>query len=214
MKNLLSLIAVAAIAASTQAASLALYMPEKANLKAPPVFTARFTTSKGVFDITVHRDWAPYGADRFYNLVKAGFFDNAIFFRVVQGFMVQFGIHGDPKIASKWEAAQIPDDKNSGHSNSRGMVTYATAGPNTRTTQVFISFKDNSFLDNQGFTPFGQVTKGMDVVDKLYNGYGDGPPQGMGPDQGRIQSEGNAYLKKEFPKMDYIKTAVIVANAK
>jgi len=130
------------------------------------------------------------------------------FFRVIPNFMAQFGIHGNPSVMSAWRTAQIKDDPVKG-SNTRGMVVFATAGPNTRTTQLFINFKDNSSLDKQGFAPFGEVTKGMDVVDKIFDGYGEGAPRGKGPEQGRIQNEGNAYLTKDFPKMDYIKTATI-----
>jgi len=176
--------------------------------QAPATFNANFDTSKGLFVITVHRDWAPNGADRFYNLVKNGFYDDVRFFRVIDGFMAQFGIHGNPAVASAWRNAQIKDDPVK-QSNKRGYVVFATAGPNTRTTQLFINFGDNAALDKQGFSPFGEVTKGMDVVDKIYNGYGEGAPRGKGPDQGRTQAEGNAYLTKDFPKLDYIKTATI-----
>jgi peptidyl-prolyl cis-trans isomerase A (cyclophilin A) len=176
--------------------------------QAPATFKANFDTSKGMFVVEVHRDWAPRGADRFYNLVKSGFFNNTRFFRVIQGFMVQFGIHGDPAVSSEWRAARIQDDPVKG-SNKRGFVTFATAGPGTRTTQVFINFGDNVALDKQGFAPFGEVVSGMDVVDKLYSEYGEGAPRGKGPDQGRLQGEGNAYLMKEFPRLDYIKTATI-----
>jgi len=191
-------------AASDQAALLA---PEKATEPAPAVFKAKFATTKGDFVIEVHRDWAPRGADRFYNLVKLGFFDDAAFFRAINGFMVQFGIHGSPQVSAKWRDANIPDDPAAGQSNKRGAVTFATAGPNTRTTQLFINYGDNANLDGMGFTPFGLVVEGMDVVDNLYKGYGEGAPQGRGPDQGRLQSEGNAYLKQDFPQLDYIKTA-------
>jgi peptidyl-prolyl cis-trans isomerase A (cyclophilin A) len=182
--------------------------PAALNAKAPAVYQAKFDTSKGPFVIEVHRDWAPRGADRFYNLVKNGFFDNARFFRVIEGFMVQFGINGDPKIAGVWRDADIKDDPVK-QSNERGTVTFATAGPNTRTTQVFINFADNAPLDGQGFSPFGKVVSGMEVVDSLYGGYGEGAPNGNGPDQGRIQSQGNAYLEQDFPKLDFIKTATI-----
>jgi peptidyl-prolyl cis-trans isomerase A (cyclophilin A) len=158
--------------------------------------------------VEVHRDWAPRGADRFYNLVKNGFFDNARFFRVIEGFMVQFGINGDPNIAAVWRDADIKDDPVK-QSNQRGTITFATAGPNTRTTQVFINFGDNAALDGQGFSPFGKVVSGMEVVDKLYGGYGEGAPNGNGPDQGLVQSQGNAYLEQDFPKLDFIKTATI-----
>ena len=183
--------------------------PSALKEQAPATYKVNFDTSKGAFEITVHRDWAPIGADRFYNLVKNGFYDDVRFFRVIPDFMVQFGIHGNPAVMSAWRPAQIKDDPVK-QSNKAGYVTFATAGPNTRTTQVFINFGDNAGLDKQGFAPFGQVTKGMDVVNKIYSGYGEGAPRGKGPDQGRIQSEGNAYLTKDFPRMDYIKSATIV----
>ena len=176
---------------------------------APATFTANFDTSAGPFVITVHRDWAPAGADRFYNLVKNGFFTNVRFFRAIPNFMVQFGIHGDPAIASQWRNARLPVDKVV-KSNTRGMITYAMGGsPDTRTTQMFINFKNNANLDAMGFAPFGEVTTGMENVDKIYQGYGEGAPRGQGPDQGRVQAEGNAYLMKDFPKMDYIKAVTI-----
>ena len=183
--------------------------PAALNAKAPEVYQAKFATSKGTFVVEVHRDWAPRGADRFYNLVKNGFYDNARFFRVIEGFMVQFGINGDPNIARVWRDADIKDDPVKA-SNERGTITFATAGPNTRTTQVFINFGDNAALDGQGFSPFGKVVSGMEVVDSLYGGYGEGAPHGNGPDQGRVQSQGNAYLEQDFPKLDFIKTATIV----
>jgi peptidyl-prolyl cis-trans isomerase A (cyclophilin A) len=176
--------------------------------QAPAVYKARFDTSKGVFVIEVTRDWAPKAADRFYNLVKYGFYDNVRFFRVISGFMVQFGISGDPAIMARWRAAQISDDPVT-QSNKRGTITFATAGPNTRTSQVFINFADNSRLDESGFAPFGRVVSGMNVVDALNAEYGEGAPRGRGPDQSRLQSEGNAYLAKDFPRMDYVKKATI-----
>jgi peptidyl-prolyl cis-trans isomerase A (cyclophilin A) len=182
--------------------------PAALNEQGPPTYKVRFNTSKGSFVVEVHRDWAPNGADRFYNLVKNGFYDDTRFFRVVSGFMVQFGINGDPKVAAPWRSATIKDDAVK-QSNRRGTITFATAGPDTRTSQVFINFADNSPLDRQGFSPFGQVTSGMSVVDALYNGYGEGAPSGRGPDQSRIQREGNAYLKKDFPNLDYIQKATI-----
>jgi peptidyl-prolyl cis-trans isomerase A (cyclophilin A) len=190
------------------AMSQALMNPAALTEQAPPDYKANFDTSKGTFEIQVHRDWAPAGADRFYNLVKNGFFDNTRFFRVVSGFMVQFGLHGDPNVSAQWRQARIRDDQVK-QSNTRGMVTFATAGPNTRTTQVFINFGDNNRLDGMGFAPFGQVVSGMNVVDALYSGYGEGAPGGNGPEQGRIQQEGNAYLTKDFAKLDYIKKATI-----
>jgi peptidyl-prolyl cis-trans isomerase A (cyclophilin A) len=176
--------------------------------KAPDTYKAKFETSKGDFVLTVHRAWAPLGADRFYNLVKGGFYDETRFFRVLDDFMAQVGINGNPAVQSAWRDARIADDPVKGN-NKRGFASFATAGPGTRTTQFFINFKDNSTLDKSGFAPFGEVTSGMDVVDKLYSGYGEGGPRGKGPEQGKLQSEGNAYLQKEFPKLDYIKKATI-----
>jgi peptidyl-prolyl cis-trans isomerase A (cyclophilin A) len=159
--------------------------------------------------IEVTRAWAPRGADRFYNLVKVGYYDDVAFFRVIDGFMVQFGIHGDPAANLAWHQARIADDPVT-QSNKRGMVTYAMAGPDSRTTQLFINFKDNVNLDGQGFAPFGTVVEGLSVVDSLYSGYGEGAPSGLGPEQGRAQAEGNAYLRASFPKLDFIKTARLV----
>lgn len=177
--------------------------------KAPDTFKATFDTSKGPIVIEVHRAWAPVGADRFYNLVKNGFYDDTRFFRVLDGFMAQIGINGNPSIQSNWRTATIQDDPVK-ESNKRGYVTFAKSGaPNSRSTQIFINYRDNSSLDRQGFAPFGQVVSGMDVVDKLYSGYGEGAPSGRGPEQGKIQAEGNAYLVKDFPKLDYVKKAMI-----
>jgi peptidyl-prolyl cis-trans isomerase A (cyclophilin A) len=187
--------------------------PAELNETAPETYQARFTTPKGDFVVEVTRAWAPHGADRFYNLVKNGYYDDGRFFRVVYGFMVQFGINGDPALNAVWRDARIPDDLGQ-QSNKRGFVTFATAGANTRTTQVFINTVDrNTNLDDKGFVPFGQVVEGMQVVDKLFSGYGESAPQGHGPDQNRLQKEGNAYLVKFFPKLDYIKTASIVNPA-
>jgi peptidyl-prolyl cis-trans isomerase A (cyclophilin A) len=178
--------------------------------QAPESFKAKFSTSKGDFTILVERAWSPLGADRFYCLVKNGYYDEVRFFRVVEGFMAQFGIHGNPEVNKVWREASIKDDPVV-KSNLRGWVTYAMRGPNTRTTQLFINYADkNKMLDGQGFSPFGQVVEGMDVVDKLYSGYGEGAPRGSGPNQMRIQSEGNAYLNKEFKELDYVKKATIV----
>ena len=182
--------------------------PASLNEKAPDSYKVKFDTSQGSFEIEVHRDWAPNGADRFYNLVKNGFYNDARFFRVIKGFMVQFGINGNPKISQVWRDANIPDDPVE-ESNLRGFVTFATAGPNTRTTQVFINYGDNPSLDGQGFAPFGKVVSGLEVVQHLYSNYGEGAPRGEGPDQSRVQTEGNAYLQKNFPQLDYIKKATI-----
>jgi peptidyl-prolyl cis-trans isomerase A (cyclophilin A) len=182
--------------------------PASLNEKAPDTYKVKFDTSQGSFEIEVHRDWAPNGADRFYNLVKNGFYNDARFFRVIKGFMVQFGINGNPKISQVWRNANVADDPVE-ESNLRGFVTFATAGPNTRTTQVFINYGDNPSLDGQGFAPFGKVISGLDVVQHLYSNYGEGAPRGEGPDQSRVQTEGNAYLQKNFPQLDYIKKATI-----
>jgi len=196
------------LAAGPALAQSKLANPAALNEPAPATYKAKFDTSKGVFVIEVTRAWAPQGADRFYNLVKNGFFDNTRFFRVIPNFMVQFGISGDPALNTKWRVARIPDDKPA-QSNTRGMVTFATSGPNARTTQVFINFKNNSRLDALGFAPFGKVVSGMNVVDALNGEYGEGAPDGRGPDQMRLQTEGNAYLAKDFPRMDFIKKATI-----
>lgn len=199
------------IAASARQAAGAAALKNPAGLKetAPATYKARFDTTAGAFVVEVRREWAPNGADRFYNLVKNGFFDDCRFFRAVAGFMVQFGINGDPAVSAVWRTARIAPDPVK-QSNRRGYMTYAMAGsPDTRTTQVFINFGDNSNLDPLQFAPFGQVVSGMDIVDKIFNGYGDGPPSGTGPDQGRVQMEGNAYLMKSFPKLDSIKKATI-----
>jgi peptidyl-prolyl cis-trans isomerase A (cyclophilin A) len=185
--------------------------PSTLKATAPPVYKALFSTTKGDFTVEVHRDWSPNGADRFYNLVKNGFYDGCEFFRVIPNFMAQFGISGSPKIAAAWAHQNLRDDPvKSG--NKRGRITYAMAGPNTRTTQLFINFKDNSNLDSQGFAAFGEVIEGgMDVVDKLYGGYGDMQEMGgHGPSPGKIETEGNAYLDKNFSQLDKIKTAKIL----
>ncbi len=176
---------------------------------APEVFRARFETSKGEFVIEVHREWAPHGADRFYNLVTNGFFEGVHFFRVIEGFMAQFGIHGDPAVAARWRQAQIADDPVM-QSNLREAVTFAMTGqPDSRTTQLFINLADNTNLDGMGFAPFGRVVEGMDVVNQLYSGYGDGAPGGNGPDQNRIQEEGSQYLTSDFPELDSVLRAMI-----
>lgn len=187
--------------------------PAKATDQAPETFTVRFETTKGDIMIDVTRAWAPNGADRFYNLVKVGYFNETAFFRVIGGFMAQIGINGDPAVNKVWREARIPDDSVS-KSNERGYVTFAAASmPNTRTTQFFINFGNNHRLDKMRFAPFGKVQDAsMAVVDKLYAGYGEGAPAGRGPSQGRLQSEGNPYLKKEFPELDYVNHASIVGQ--
>jgi peptidyl-prolyl cis-trans isomerase A (cyclophilin A) len=184
----------------------ALLHPAELKAKAPDVYDVKFTTTKGDFVVQVNRAWAPLGADRFYNLVKHGFFSGAPFFRVVPGFIIQFGLTPNPSVNHVWQNANIKDDPVT-QSNKPGYLTFATAGPNTRTTQLFINFGNNTFLDKQGFAPFGEVTSGMDVVKNLYSGYGESPNQGM------ITSQGKAYLEKNFPKIDSIVSATVVPAA-
>jgi peptidyl-prolyl cis-trans isomerase A (cyclophilin A) len=181
---------------------------------APAKFTVVLQTTKGDITIDVTRDWSPRGADRFYALVKDGFYDGARFFRVIRSpspFMAQFGINGDPKVTAKWADANIQDDPVMQH-NTRGMISFATSGANTRSTQLFISYGDNSRLDATGFSPFAIVSNGMEVVDQFYADYGEGAPNGTGPDQERIEKKGNAYLDSAFPKLDYIRTAKILES--
>ena len=175
--------------------------------KAPEKFKVKFETTAGDFVVEVQRALAPNGADRFHELVEAGFYDECRFFRVVPKFIVQFGINGDPEVQKKWRVANIKDDPVK-TSNKKGTITFATAGPNTRTSQLFINFADNDFLDRQGFSPFGSVSSGMDVVEKI------NPEYTEKPDQGKIQSQGNEYLKKQFPNLDYIKKASVVKDEK
>jgi peptidyl-prolyl cis-trans isomerase A (cyclophilin A) len=186
----------------------ALLHPDKLTTKAPQLFDVKFETTKGTFTVSVHRTWAPHGADRFYNLVKAHFFDGAKFFRVVPGFVVQFGISPYPEVSKAWQSATIPGDQVAAH-NSRGAFDFASAGPNTRTTQVFVDLGDNAFLDGNGFAPIGSVTQGMDVLDKLYSGYKEQPT----PHQGEMQSQGNAWLEQHYPKLDSIKSATITSES-
>ncbi|HXR97947.1 MAG TPA: peptidylprolyl isomerase [Terriglobales bacterium] len=191
-------------------ASSCLFHPQRALLKppaatqaAPAIYQVVFTTTKGPFTIEVHREWSPNGADRFYYLARHGFYNGAAFFRVVPKFVVQWGLSADPRISAAWADRTIKDDPVV-KSNTRGMVTFAMSGANTRTTQVYINFRDNSRLDKLGFSPFGEVVAGMDVVDALNGEYGEGAPRGKGPSQGRITREGAAYLAKEFPRLDRI----------
>ena len=204
----LAVLVAGALAFATAAAGTnpGLLDPATLHAKAPAVYRARFVTSKGPFVVTVHRAWAPRGADRFYNLVRAGFYNGQRLFRVVPGFVVQWGISGQPSISAAWQNATIRDDPVR-HSNARGTITFATAGPNTRTTQVFVNLGNNGGnLDKEGFAPFGQVTGGMRVLGKLYSGYDDTPTN----DQGQIAAGGEAFLRKTFPKLDRILTARIV----
>jgi peptidyl-prolyl cis-trans isomerase A (cyclophilin A) len=208
------LIAGAAIqAACAQSQSDLLLSPtsEMLNQQAPAVFTARLETTKGDILIEVHREWAPRGADRFYNLVQHGFYAECRFFRVVADFMAQIGIHGNPAVTRAWMRANLLDDPVQ-QSNTRGFVTYAKSpAPNSRTTQIFINVVDNSSLDREGFAPFGRIVQGMEVVDALYAGYGEAAPRGSGPDQMQLMLQGNAYLAEGFPKLDYVKACSILS---
>jgi peptidyl-prolyl cis-trans isomerase A (cyclophilin A) len=197
--------------ATSAAPSAALMNPAALKARAPELYRVKFTTTKGDFVVEVNRAWAPIGADRFYNLVRNKFFTDAHFFRVVPNFIVQFGIPANPRVARVWENANIKDDPVK-QSNKKASIVFATAGPNTRTTQFFINLRDNgASLDKQGFAPFGTVTEGMEIVEGLYSGYGDDPGMGgHGPRQELVQSQGKAYLDKNFPRLDSIKSATII----
>ena len=183
--------------------------PPPLDAASPESFRVKFVTTKGDFTVEVTRAWAPKGADRFYRLVTDGYFKDIRFFRVLPGFMAQFGASGNPELNARMASLQIPDDPVT-QSNKRGMVTFAMAGPNTRSNQFFINYGDNARLDSQGFPPFGKVVDGMKAVDAMYGGYGEGAPNGLGPSQDSIAAKGNEYLQRAFPKLDYIKSATIV----
>jgi peptidyl-prolyl cis-trans isomerase A (cyclophilin A) len=181
--------------------------PTEGNRTSPDVFRVKFETTQGDFTVQVTQKWAPRGAERFYTLVRSGLYDGCRFFRIVNNFVAQFGINGDPKVSAAWRTSKIKDDPVT-QRNLRGAITFATSGPNSRTTQLFINLKSNDGLDGQGFAPFGMVVEGMEVVDKLYAGYDE--QMGRAPNQSRIESEGNAYLDRDFPKLDSIKTARVL----
>jgi peptidyl-prolyl cis-trans isomerase A (cyclophilin A) len=184
--------------------------PELLAERAPDTVRVRFETTKGPFVVEAYRAWAPNGVDRFYQLARHGFYDGDRFFRVLTGFMAQFGLSGDPNVTAAWQDRSFPDDPVK-HSNVRGTITFAMRGvPNSRTTQLFVNYRDNSNLDGMGFAPFGVVTEGMAVVDSLYAEYGEGFPGGPGPDQERASAQGNAYLQHDFPKLDYITKATVL----
>jgi peptidyl-prolyl cis-trans isomerase A (cyclophilin A) len=194
--------------AAASAYDRALLRPALLKAKAPEQYQVKFVTTRGEFTLTVTRAWAPLGADRFYNLVKHHFYDNASVFRVVPSFVAQFGISGYPAVTKAWQGTDIKDDPVT-QSNKKGYITFATSGPNTRTTQVFINLKDNAGLDSRGFAPFGVVdAKGMNVVEMFYDQYGDN----AGIDQDKIQAEGNGYLQKNFAKLDTIKSATLLTS--
>ena len=208
----IAVIAAASLPALAVEPSKALLQPSLAVEKAPETYKIKLKTTKGDVIIEVTRAWAPNGADRFYNLVKIGYYDGVVFFRVIEGFMAQVGLHGEPAVQAAWSKATIPDDPVL-QSNTRGMVTFAaTSAPNSRTTQFFINFGDNTSLKQHGpFAPFGRVVEGMAIVDTLYSGYGEGAPRGRGPSQGEIARQGNAYLKASFPELDAITRASLLA---
>ncbi len=201
-------LAVLVLLAGCGAHSSALTEPGQANQQAPDSYRVRCQTTRGPFTIEVTRDWAPLAADRFYNLVRVGYLDDVAFFRVIRGFVVQFGINGDPEVSARWKDASFPDEPVRAQ-NLRGFVSFAMAGPNSRTTQLFINLADNVRLDRMGFAPFGRVVEGMEVVELLYAGYGEGEPRGQGPSQDRIYAEGNRYLRESFPRLDYLVKAEI-----
>ena len=184
--------------------------PTKATEKAPDKFKVKFVTTKGDIIIEVVKSNSPAGVDRFYNLIKMGYFQDIAFFRVVPGFMAQFGIHGDPNVNRVWKDVGLPDEPVKG-SNKRGTITFAKKGiPNSRSVQFFLNLVDNPNLDGMGFAPFGQIVQGLDVLDKINSEYGEGFPRGRGPDQMRIQAQGNEYLKKDFPNLDYLKSVEVL----
>jgi peptidyl-prolyl cis-trans isomerase A (cyclophilin A) len=184
-------------------------LPPPPDAASPESFRVKFETTKGDFTVEVTRASAPKGADRFYRLLSEGYFKDVRFFRVLPGFMAQFGLSGNPALNARMDSLRIPDDPVT-QSNKRGMLTFATAGPNTRSNQFFINYRDNASLDSQGFSPFGKVVDGMKTVDAMYGGYGEGAPSGLGPSQDSIAIKGNEYLQRAFPKLDYIKSAAIV----
>ena len=188
----------------------ALLDPSLATATAPNTYKVKMQTTTGSFVIEVHRDWAPNGADRFYNLVKIGYYNDVAFYRVLKGFMAQTGMHGNPAVTAAWSVARIPPDAVK-QSNTKGRVTFAMGGsPDTRTTQIFINYGNNSYLDDSGFAPFGEVVEGFETVEQLYSGYGEGQPNGNGPSQAKFYRGGNDYIKESFPKLDFIVTASIV----
>jgi peptidyl-prolyl cis-trans isomerase A (cyclophilin A) len=188
---------------------LAVLLLPPQDAKAPAEFKVRLDTSKGDIVLKITRDWAPKGADRFHALVKAGYYDDCRFYRVLPKYIAQFGISGTPATAAKWKELPIDDDPVK-QKNTRGRVTFARGGPNTRTTNLFINLKDSTSLDGDGFAPIGEVVEGMDIADQLFSGYGDGAPKGKGPSQKKIYEQGNAWLQKDYKDLDYIKTAKVL----
>lgn len=182
--------------------------PEKATEQAPAKFQVKFDTTVGDIVVDCQRDWAPHGVDRFYNLVKIGFFDDVSFFRAVKGFVVQFGIHGNPDVAAKWKGAKLPADEVK-ETNRKGTLTFAMARvPTSRTTQMFFNLVDNKRLDGMGFAPVCEISQGIQNLEQIYMDYGGRPSQ----QQGTIQAQGNKFLREQYPLLDYIKTATLVAG--
>lgn len=208
-RALLALATTLVVGACSRPSPLLAPSPAGLDLPAPDSFVVRFATTKGNFDVMVHRDWAARGADRVFWLARNGYYDGARFFRAVPNFVVQFGIAADPRMTAAFRTRRIADDSVS-RSNVRGTLSFAAAGPNSRTTQLFINLRDNQRLDRLGFAVFGQVVAGMDVVDSLYTGYGEGAPRGKGPTQDRITGEGEPYLAREFPLLDQIRGVKVV----
>ena len=202
-------VAVLLAGVTATAQKISLMNPAAFKDEAPATYNVRFETSAGVFVAKVTRQWAPRAADRFYNLVKNGFYDGIRFHRVMPNFMAQFGIHTNPTVAGIWSRATFAPDPVK-QSNKKMFLTFAMGGnPAMGSVQVFINYRDNGNLDGQGFAPFGEIVEGQQVAAKLYDGYGDVRPRGKGPDNARMFKEGVGYLEKEFPKLDYIKTATI-----
>lgn len=206
------IIALGTAALGAQDPPASLKQPATLTAQAPAKFRVQFDTSKGAFVVEVTRDWAPLGADRFYNLVKHGYYSDNRFYRVIPETIAQFGFTGDAEINAIWYDATIPDDPRK-QMNERGYVSFAASGPNKRTTQIVVNLTDNRVLDQAGFVPFGRVVSGMNVLDKVHSGYGEVAPNGKGPDQLKLATQGNAYLAKDFPKLDFIKTATLVEPA-
>ena len=209
--RIVSLVVVALFASACHRGSVPLLAakPPKLDAASPDSFVVRFETTRGTIDLTVHRDWSPRGADRIHWLVRNGFYDGVRFFRVVPGFVVQFGISPDTAVARVWKSRSIADDSVT-RSNVRGTLSFATSGKDTRTVQLFINVNDNGRLDSRGFSPLAQVVAGMSVVDSLYSGYGEGAPRGAGPSQERMEKEGDAYITRDFPRLDRIVRASVV----
>jgi len=172
----------------------------------PEVFRVKFETTQGNFVVEAQRAWAPHGVDRFHELVRMRYFDQSRFYRVLPGFIAQFGVHRDFKVQNLWNTFRIVDDPPK-EKNLRGTVAFAQSGPSTRTTQIFINLADNAVLDEERFVPFAKIIEGLDVVDKFYSGYGDVRPQGKNIDPGRVEEEANEYLAPRFPKLDYVTRA-------